>query len=154
MEATNDAYRATGLWQFFSFEGRVRRMTFWINALMCGVIGVVAYLVFVDIYVAPYTLETSVVISSKPIYFVIVFIVGLRQLSISVRRWHDLDKSGWWAITGILPALNLFNPGGFGVVVAIVGGLASLYALGMCGFVPGDQGANTYGPDPENGQWV
>jgi uncharacterized membrane protein YhaH (DUF805 family) len=154
MEATSDAYRETGLWQFFSFEGRVRRMTYWINALICGVIAVMAYVMFVDISVSPYTLETSVEISSKPIYFLVIAIIGLRQLSVSVRRWHDLDKSGWWAITGFAPMLNLLNPGGSGVLVAVIGGIASLYALGMCGFVPGDSGANTYGLEPEEGQWL
>ena len=62
-----------------------------------------------------------------------LIVISLRELSISVRRWHDLNKSGWWVFISLIP---------------IVGGL---YALVMQGFVPGDQGDNSFGPAPEEG---
>ena len=51
-------------------------------------------------------------------------------LSFSVRRWHDLGKSGWWVFISLIP---------------ILGGL---YALVMQGFVAGEPGPNQYGPAP------
>ncbi len=51
-------------------------------------------------------------------------------LAISVKRWHDRDKSGWWVLIGLVP---------------LIGGL---WALIETGFLPGTEGDNQYGPDP------
>jgi uncharacterized membrane protein YhaH (DUF805 family) len=47
-----------------------------------------------------------------------------------IRRWHDINKSGWWE-------LILFIP--------VVGVLAALVANG---FIKGTAGENDYGSDP------
>ena len=49
------------------------------------------------------------------------------SLAIQVKRWHDRDKSGWWALINIVP---------------VIGGL---WALVECGFLKGDEGANRFG---------
>ena len=46
-----------------------------------------------------------------------------------IRRLHDLDRPGWWAVGGIIPMVNM---------------ALSIYAL--C--IPGTVGPNQYGPDP------
>ena len=154
MDITSDAYRSNTLVQFFSFEGRVRRMTFWINALMCGAVSVVMYLICVDVYMSPFTLETHVVISNKPFYFLVILIVAWRSLSVSVRRWHDLDMNGAWAFLSLAPILGMVFPGGMGgLFIQLILGLATLHALGMQGYVPGDEDANSYGEIPEEDQW-
>ncbi|QRY68708.1 DUF805 domain-containing protein [Ensifer sp. PDNC004] len=47
-------------------------------------------------------------------------------LLISIRRWHDLGQSGWWNLILVVP-----------------GGL--LVGLIVLGFVPGDEGTNSFG---------
>lgn len=47
-----------------------------------------------------------------------------------IKRWHDLDKSGWWVLINFIP---------------IVGGL---WCLVECGFLKGTVGPNRFGPDP------
>lgn len=154
MDTTSAAYRDNAFLQFFSFEGRVRRMTFWINVLVCGAIALIMNLMFVDVYVSSFTLETHVVISNKPLYFLVVLIVAWRSLSISVRRWHDLDMNGAWALLSLAPILGLLFPGGLGgLFVQIVLAIATLHAFGMQGYVPGDEHANSYGEIPEEDQW-
>jgi uncharacterized membrane protein YhaH (DUF805 family) len=112
--------------EFFWFDGRVRRITFWAN----GVITLVVYLVLSLVL-----LGDNAGTFSGLLFFVAFMVLALRGLSISARRWHDLNKSGWWWLISLIP---------------IVGGL---YALGMQGFVPGDDGPNDYGDQPEEGQW-
>jgi uncharacterized membrane protein YhaH (DUF805 family) len=51
-------------------------------------------------------------------------------LAISIKRWHDRGKSGWWIFIGAIP---------------IIGGL---WVLIETGFLEGDPGPNQYGPNP------
>ena len=51
-------------------------------------------------------------------------------LAISVKRWHDRDKSGWWVLVMLVPVV--------GWVVALV----------VNGFLPGTQGPNRFGSEP------
>jgi uncharacterized membrane protein YhaH (DUF805 family) len=56
-------------------------------------------------------------------------------LAMQIKRWHDLDMSGWWALLTFLPLLNL-------LVVVVVG------------LIPGTPGANRFGPNPLNSKVV
>ena len=49
---------------------------------------------------------------------------------VTVKRWHDLDRSGLWALLGFVPLV-----GWIGQTV-------------MCSFSDGTRGANRYGPAP------
>lgn len=124
-----------------SFSGRVGRSTFWWFALANLVLtgSFVAWLATLDIWTesdsySAYSGNTQVDWSGGDsvilgIFGVALLIFSIIGLSVSIRRWHDLDKSGWWVLIGIVP---------FG----------SLYALYKQGFVRGDVGSNQYGPPP------
>lgn len=109
--------------QFFSFDGRIRRITIWIN----GVVNVVIYLILLAISASSNSTGVALVA------FLGFIVLSIRVLSLSVRRWHDLDKSGWMVLISLVP---------------IVG----LYAVFMLGFKSGDLGPNQYGAAPEEGQ--
>lgn len=158
METRIGTGQSSDIAQFFSFDGRVRRSTFWINTLVIWAICWTMSLVFVDTYLSPYSWEFETHISNKLFYYLIAFVIAGRQLSVSVRRWHDIDKSGSWASLGTFPVLVTLFPtlaspaSGFGAFVYVVALLATLHALGMQGYVPGDEGENEYGPPPVEGQ--
>jgi uncharacterized membrane protein YhaH (DUF805 family) len=61
-------------------------------------------------------------------------ILGILQywvaIAASVKRWHDLDKSGWWILINFIPCIG------------------GLWALIETGFFRGTIGDNHYGPDP------
>ncbi len=67
------------------------------------------------------------------IFAVISLVITLISLSLSVRRWHDLNRSGWWVLINLIPVLGW------------------IYSLVMLGFMAGDQGANRFGPPPKEG---
>lgn len=158
MAARVSTYRTNDITQFFSFDGRVRRSTFWINTLVLWAISWIMSLAFVDTYLSPYTWEVETHISNKFFYYLIAFVIAGRQLSISVRRWHDIDKSGSWAALGAFPVLvslfpTLASPASeFGSFILVIVALVTLHALGMQGYVPGDEGSNDYGSPPVEGQ--
>ena len=55
---------------------------------------------------------------------------GLSALAVSVKRWHDRDKSGWWVLLNLLPVIGW------------------LWALIDNGFLRGSVGPNRFGEDP------
>ncbi len=52
------------------------------------------------------------------------------SLAVSIKRWHDRNHSGWWALVVLLP---------------VVGWVAALI---VNGFLPGTRGPNRFGPEP------
>ena len=65
-----------------------------------------------------------------PIYSLFVIIMFLPTLAVSVRRLHDIGKSGWWILVGIIPILGFIW-----LVIYMVR--------------DGNLGPNEYGPDPK-----
>ena len=49
--------------------------------------------------------------------------------AVSVKRWHDRDKSGWWALVYLIPLIGL------------------LWTLVANGLLRGTAGANRFGED-------
>lgn len=107
----------------FSFRGRVGRSMYWL--LLC-----VLFLLFG-------LLDCINVMSgekAKPgvgVVDLVIALVGLLSLwpslALTVKRWHDIDMSAWWVLTGFIP---------------FVGGLVALICNGL---MPGTPGTNRYG---------
>jgi uncharacterized membrane protein YhaH (DUF805 family) len=82
-----------------------------------------------------------------PLYLALVWV----QICLTVKRLHDLNKSGWWmlAIFGVSFLSGFLSE--MGEILALVGiGLnvpILVYALWLL-FWPGTKGNNKYGPDP------
>jgi uncharacterized membrane protein YhaH (DUF805 family) len=104
----------------FSFEGRINRQPFWFLVLANGLIGMLlaAFIYFVDFRVG---LILTAIFGLLMIY---------PSLAVAVKRWHDLDKSGWWMFIALVPVVG------------------QIWALVETGFLPGTVGPNQYGPDP------
>ena len=51
-------------------------------------------------------------------------------LAVSVKRWHDRDRSGWWVLLNLVPVIGW------------------LWALIDNGFLRGTAGPNRFGEDP------
>ncbi len=103
-------------WQqlFTSFDGRITRQPFWIGSLvLVGVNLVAAFVLGGGIL--------GTIISLALIY---------PSLCVSIKRWHDRGKSGWWVLIALIPVIGW------------------IWTLVECGCLPGTSGANEFGPDP------
>jgi uncharacterized membrane protein YhaH (DUF805 family) len=113
-----DAVRSV-LTQYATFTGRARRSEYWWFALAYAVTYFVA--AFIDM-----VLGTTL--------FTVVVALGLLvpSLAVAVRRLHDIGKSGWWLLIGLVPLV--------GSIVVLV-------------FACQDSqpGTNQYGPSPKYG---
>jgi len=57
---------------------------------------------------------------------IVVLWVGL---SVQVKRWHDRDKSGWWALINLIPVIG------------------QIWVFIECGILRGSSGDNRFGHD-------
>lgn len=63
------------------------------------------------------------------ITYALVLVAGAGNIMLMIRRLHDLDKTGWFAVAAIIPVLGF---------------ILSIYLF--C--AKGTEGANKYGEDP------
>jgi uncharacterized membrane protein YhaH (DUF805 family) len=124
----------------FSFEGRIRRLHFWLTRLGVGVAIVLAFMVLGGLAAVigaagggenrEATGQAAAIVFGAGMLLFIPLLMWI-ELAILVKRWHDRDKPG-------VMVLILFIP--------LVGGL---WTLVECGFMDGTQGPNQYGPSPK-----
>jgi uncharacterized membrane protein YhaH (DUF805 family) len=101
----------------FSFKGRINRAKYWIIHLVIAAVGVIFVIYFSN---NPVVVDNAIVSALVFSYVIFAAWVGL---AVNVKRWHDLDKSGW---------LELIH-------------VAAFFELG---FREGTPGPNRFGPDP------
>jgi uncharacterized membrane protein YhaH (DUF805 family) len=111
----------------FSFEGRVGRGAYWglvvASLVLFGVLGgasVMSMLSASDPAAAGAGMSTAMMVAG------LLFLWP--ALAIQAKRWHDVDKSAWWILINLVPA---------------VGGIV---ALVFNGFIAGTPGTNRFGP--------
>lgn len=83
-----------GIGRSFDFKGRCGRKEFWSTALLLALVWI--SFVFLAVWSA-ITESNGWVFYFMPIIWGFVVVSGL---SLSVRRLHDLNLSGWWLIIG------------------------------------------------------
>ena len=123
--------------KLFSFVGRVPRSAFWGTTIMIHLLCVFIYFITQKI-VGPNVLQ------NKPslIFFAITVSIGMAaSLSLHVRRWHDLNKSGWLALSYLIPVVAGFvlaivavNVAGFDKHIVFIPVVIALLAMGVVGF--------------------
>jgi uncharacterized membrane protein YhaH (DUF805 family) len=132
------------LWS--SFSGRANRAKYWLVVLVNIAIIVVGAGVA--------SLVGSIIVW---VLFGLIYLALLVSvLAVTIRRLHDRDKSGWWAVVFLVaPALlsvigaALGSVLGFGALIFSLGSFAiSIWAFVELGCLRGTQGPNQFGPDP------
>jgi uncharacterized membrane protein YhaH (DUF805 family) len=112
----------------FSTEGRITRKKFWMYFLFFSVV-----LIILNGFLVLNLFAHSGDNSNSLVYALIVVFILLFELLFLLfiaKRFHDRDKSGWWACIVFMPAIGL------------------LWVIIECGFLKGTTGPNKYGPDP------
>ena len=111
----------------FSFNGRMRRIHYFLYGLAGGLIFSVAYLIIAFAFGAMFGSFAVSLVLLIPCYIAYLWVT----LAIGVKRLHDIDKSGWYLLILLIPIVNFFW---------------ALYML----FADGTVGPNRFGKDPKN----
>jgi len=123
----------------FSFEGRVRRRDFWLffialslldGSLLWGLRDHMYRFHDLDDTFGPFY-GIRLVSHNMP-----ASVIGLAavwaKLAVTVKRWHDRDKSGWWILINLIPVI--------GWIWQVIEG----------GFLDGTEGPNRFGRSPKS----
>jgi len=128
----------------FSFAGRVPRSAFWGMTIMIHILCVFIYFITEKIVGAN-------VLQNKPslIFFAATVAVAVTaSMALHVRRWHDLNRSGWLALTYLIPVVAGFVAVvvlGFENKIYLVAVALALVAMIIAGFKAGLPGADKFG---------
>ena len=138
--------------RYFDFQGRSSRSEYWWFSLFNFLIQIATILVDLIIF----GLESYGLFNT--LWGLAIFI---GSISLYIRRLHDINKSGWWTLSPLLPVpliiliitlgfnidnLNFLFVGLFIILyLAIFGFLITLFVFSL---LPGTKGANRFGENP------
>lgn len=99
----------TCLTKYIDFAGRASKSEFWWFVLAVTIVNIIAYLI------------------NHSLYMITSLVFLLPYLAVLVRRLHDTDRVGWWALLLLIPLI--------GPIILII------FAI-----MDGTAGANRFGP--------
>lgn len=110
---------ASGFQNYATFTGRASRSEYWFWFLFALLIGLFTATVDTALFGPD---------SMRPLNSLASLVLFLPGIAVAVRRFHDLDRTGWWLLISLT---------GIGILVLIVW---------FC--FRGTEGDNRFGPDP------
>lgn len=113
---------------YANFNGRARRSEYWYFVLATIILIIPFYALLI---VGVVTQKEWLLISGGAVFFLGILGLIIPSLAVTVRRLHDINKSGWYYFVGFIP---------------LVGGIITL--VWSC--TAGTPGPNEYGEDPKN----
>jgi uncharacterized membrane protein YhaH (DUF805 family) len=131
---------ASGFSNYVNFSGRAARSEYWYWLLFVWIVALAALL-----------FDRSIVHHRHgPFEGVWTLVTFLPGLGVSIRRLHDIDRTGWWmllpcALVGIAVPFAWLTGWWIQMVILIVIGIAVLIYW-FCQL--GKPGPNRFGPDP------
>ena len=108
----------------FSFRGRINRLPFWVVTLI-----LIGWGITFQQLMGPYGPENPMTVGSGFVTLANFVIVIWIALAVQIKRWHDRDKSGWWALLNLIPVIG------------------QIWILIECGVLRGTVGDNRFGQE-------
>ncbi|HEY7852715.1 MAG TPA: DUF805 domain-containing protein [Caulobacteraceae bacterium] len=122
---------------FLSFEGRTRRLHFWLALIILWVVEGIVMSVTVGGGMSAAFLSGNpdairgAFAGTGLIGGLICLALIWPSLAVQVKRWHDRDKTGWMVLINLIPVIGF------------------LWTFIECGFLDGTPGPNKFGPSPK-----
>ena len=113
---------ASGFQNYVNFSGRAARSEYWFWTLFSVLVSIAASLIDLGLFTS---------LNFSPLSTIVSLGLLLPSLAVSVRRLHDLDRTGWWLL----------------LVLTVIGDILLLIWFCMRGTI----GPNRFGPDPLGG---
>jgi len=107
---------------FFSPMGRISRKQYWVSYFLLFQLPISILSLLLDIIIG----NGSYVLT----FYITPIIMTYPGLIITIKRWHDRNKSGYWVLLSLIPVVG------------------NIWTLVEIGFLKGSEGSNKYGDDP------
>ena len=124
MERSAVQWMVEPLRKYATFPGRARRKEYWYFILFNIILGLVAGGFDIGFGLRSFANGGIGIVGG-----LVSLALLLPSIAVTVRRLHDLDKSGWWFLIGAIPLIG-----------------AIIMLIWMC--TQGTAGRNRFGPDP------
>lgn len=111
-----------------SYQGRIRRMHFWLGLLGIIVVFGVLYSILASMSGMASGSPNGLILALMGVLYLVYLYVWA---AIMVKRAHDRDKTGWFVLIILIPLIG------------------AIWILIELGFLDGTQGPNKYGPSPK-----
>ena len=100
LEGYKDEWR-----NYFNFKGRIDRGQIWFSTSLNNIIvfGIAIITIPIDIFVK----NPIVSIATTGLIYLFAIATIIPSLSLTIKRLHDLNKSGWWVLGYAVPFLNI-----------------------------------------------
>lgn len=110
--------------RYSDFDGRSRRKEYWHFVLFNGIINFV-----LNILGSVFGGNSVLALIVSVITLIVSLGLLVPSIAVGIRRLHDIEKSGWFLLLGIIPLVNFYL----------------IYLMTL----EGTKGDNQYGPDPK-----
>jgi uncharacterized membrane protein YhaH (DUF805 family) len=120
-----DAIRTCLQRKYADFSGRARRSEYWFFILFTAIVSAVA-----GVLDAIFGIRNGPYGGAGPIQGLLQLALLVPTLAVGARRLHDIGRSGWWLLIGLIPVV--------GWIILIVL------------FVQDSHPANQHGPNPKD----
>ena len=127
MMGFSDAVQNVLMNNYANLDGRASRSEYWWFVLFNFIVNIVTFVI--DL-----TLGSMITYDMGYVGLIAFLALLLPTVSVSVRRLHDIGKSGWWILLAIIPIVNFI-----GIFVILV------FTL-----MEGEKQPNQYGKVPTN----
>ncbi len=117
--------------QYIDFWGRARRKEYWMFTLWNVVI--IMFLAALEAIGTEIGSDSFASYIPMVLYLLYGLFILIPSFTVSVRRLHDIGKSGWWILIGLIPVI--------GSIILLVW---------YC--TEGQRCENEWGPDPKEGE--
>lgn len=127
--------------RYFSFEGRLARVPFFVRDIYLGIVGLVLFVATIPLFSSG---SRTLWWAAAALNAVVLAAIALSTLSLIVRRLHDIGLSGYHAIWVGAAELG-WTILSYGPDYAAIIGLPLLGISLWLLLYPGNRGANRYG---------
>ncbi len=102
----NDYFIDTVKNKYADFRGRATRSEYWYFVLFYFIISFIARLIDINLINPSLDLPPEAAMQGSVFTSIFALAVLLPQIAVSIRRLHDIGKSGWWYLLMFIPILG------------------------------------------------
>jgi len=97
----------TVLGKYATFTGRATRSEYWWYILAFALLGAVLAVIEGSLIAPMLGFEPFAEEAGQPLRMLAGLALFLPTLTVTVRRLHDVDRSGWWYLLSLIPVIGI-----------------------------------------------